>query len=261
MRLSDLFDEAIKSADQLVKLHDALSTKNQRAIRSDWSERFCAAKLTKWPQKAGLWRSQGGNLIVVGTEAAGLSHADFTSDALSVFLRAALVLAMAAVDKVLHEAVSKRFVDLVKEGKLDDVLKIELSAAYRIAMESRVRKGKGGKIRSRPGPRFKSAVLDKLYRESFLSADKVEKIAALCGRTSLFAKYGASLTPIVPGESMKKQWKHLYSRRNSIAHECDIVRQRKAKRVRYLAAPTIELRAEIARASAFGAYLAKELDL
>lgn len=260
MRLMTVFSEAIQHSDRLVKLHESLTTTNQRKIRKDWADHFYGAKLVPWPRKNGLWRSRAGEMLIVGTSRAQLSYADFTSEALNVLLRGALVFAMAAVDKLLHEAVAKKFVSLVKKRKLDDLLKLELSTSYRIAIESRVRSGKGGKVRKRPAAKLRAAVFDRLYRETFLAADKLQRIVGACGLQNVYGTYGQTLTPRLREETFRKRWMHLYTRRNAIAHECDVVRQSKARRVRFHAVTAAELRDNIATARAFGTYLARELD-
>jgi hypothetical protein len=57
---------------------------------------------------------------------------------------------MSAVDKILHEAISKHFAKLAKDESLDDLVDISLSKAYSIAQHARLRTGKGGKKKKRP---------------------------------------------------------------------------------------------------------------
>jgi hypothetical protein len=260
LKLLQIFGEGMRSVEELEKLYAVLATRNRRAIRSDWARRFHQAGLTKWPQKAGLWRSSGKDILVVGTDTAGVSHEDFSPEALSVLLRSGLVLSMAAVDKVLHEAVAKRFVHLVKKKRLDDLLEVKLSSAYGIAMETRVRKGKGGSIRLRPGPRFKAAVIASLYRETLLSTEKLETFASACGLERVWTVYGKSSKPVCAGATVRRRWSRLYARRNAIAHECNIVRKLKAKKIHFVAVTASELRTEIAEVRAFGQFLAESLD-
>jgi ribosomal protein S8E len=259
MKLSDTFLEAVCHSDQLVHLYDRLKTKNLRAIRPEWEKRFLAAKLTNWPKKKDIWRSKNDSVLIVGVKGGGLSHKDFEAAALLVLLRSALVFAMAAIDKILHESVSKRFVALAKTEKLDSIVRLELSKSYRIAIESRVRKGKGGKIRSRPGSKIKAAVLDKMYRESFLSTNRLQEVCAACGKNKIFDRYGKTLRPQKSADHLQQEWARLYTRRNHMAHECDIVRKSKAKKIHFQKISETELKSDIAFIRAFGKYLAGEL--
>jgi hypothetical protein len=169
-------------------------------------------------------------------------------------------MSMAAIDKLLHEALSKHFVAVVKRGKLDDLLTLELSKSYRIAIESRVRKGKGGKIRSRPGHKFKAAVLNKLYQVSFLSSRQLQRICAACGKERIFDKYGQTMSRRQSAKRLQERWSRLYARRNHIVHECDIMRKSRARKVHFHPSTSSELNKDIEFVKKFGLFLARVLE-
>lgn len=185
-------------------------------------------------------------------------------DSRSVFLRAALALAMAAVDKVLHEAISKRFAYVAADGSLDKIVQIELSKAYRIAQAARVRTGKGGKVRRRPGHDIKAEVLTEIYRDSYLSARRIQEISAICGKSQIFKLYAAHLTK--PGKKarsaqpLRERWSRMYTRRNQIVHECDIMRQAKPRKARFDTVDGRRFKRDIAFIKNFGQFLAVTLD-
>ena len=95
MKLTPIFDEAIKESKALLALHDSAAA--------------------------------------TGALPAGISP--------EVFLRAALVFALAAIDKILHEAISKHFTSLAREEILDRFVKFKVSKAYEIALAARSRAG------------------------------------------------------------------------------------------------------------------------
>ena len=260
MKLKDIFNEGIQHADTLVLLYDNLLSKSARSVRPEWRKRFFEAKLVSWPKRGDLWRSKNENLLIVGPGGKGLSHKTFSSEKLEVLLRSALVFAMAAVDKVLHEAVSKQFVSLVQDKKLDKLVKLDLSTAYEIAQGARIRKGKGGKIWSRPGHALKRKVLEGLYRESFLSLHKIEEISGICGRKRIFEGFRRNMRLRNKTEQLKSKWVTLYQYRNSIAHECDIVRKAKARKIHYRQIKPKEIKEDIDFIKSFGSFLAGEFD-
>lgn len=260
MRLSAIFNEAIKDSDRLVLLYEQLSTSNQRAIRSDWSESFYKAKLTNWPKGAGLWRSKSAATLLIGTSAAGLTHKDFNHDSLSLLLRMALVMAMAAADRIVHEAVSKQFVSAIESGELDKLVKIPLSLSYEIAMAARTRKGKGGRKKSRPATHLKKELLEKLYWQSFLSSDSLSSVCKALSVANIFQEFGAGRVPALAGNGARDRWSLIYKRRNQIAHECDIIRQNKMRRVKRHIFTATELKEDTAFAREFGQFLAMTLD-
>jgi hypothetical protein len=133
LKLQDIFTESIKDAQKLVLLYDALLTTNERSARADWTDRFYDSKLTSWPKKEGLWRAKNTNILIVGRENGSLSHGDFKADSLCVLLKSALVLSMASIDKILHEAIVVNFRKLAKDGMLDKFAQIDVSKCYEIA--------------------------------------------------------------------------------------------------------------------------------
>jgi hypothetical protein len=158
MKLLTCFDEAIRQCNALVDLHDELLTLNTRNIRPELTGRIFKSGIVKWPQRDGLWRSTGKSILILGNNKSKLSNKSFSSDNLSFLLRSAMVLGMAAIDKILHEAISNNFVKLAKEEELDKYVQLEVSKCYEIAQNARIRRGHGGKILSRPGHKIKAEV-------------------------------------------------------------------------------------------------------
>ena|ERR1017187_1616328 len=260
MRIRQMHDEAVRDAIRLVTLYDSLITTNKRRIRPEWANRFAAANLVPWGRRGGLWRSRNDTILIVGSGQSTLSHHTFTSESLSVFLRSALVQAMAAVDKVLHEAISKHFVSLARTGELDKMVEIDLSKVYQIAQAARVRTGRGGRVRSRPGHRIKAAVLEKIYTQTYLSLRSVDQVCAACGKKAIFSKLVTAWRSQKTANHYRERWSRLYRRRNQIAHECDIVRQAQTRLVRFHRVEPAEIKRDITFVIRFGRFLARELD-
>ena len=259
MDLDKVFNSAIKPADMLIVLYESLLTNNTRAIRSEYKTRAFTSKIVPWPQQDGLWRSKGHSILILGNDNSKLSHHSFSPDSLSVFLRSALVLAMAAIDKLLHEAVSNNFSRLAREGTIDRFAHIDVSTCYQISLSARERKGKGGKIKTRPGHKIKAEVLQQIYTDSFLSSRRVEEVSSALGKKKIFSIFGNTLHPSQTHEQVKAKWISLYRRRNQIAHEGDIVRKSKGRvldlnRIRFG-----DIKKDIDFIKAFGTFLAGQL--
>lgn len=260
MKLTDTFSQAIKQAKDLVALHDLLLTENERAIRKDWANSFYQAHLVNWPRKAGLWRSRNPRLLIIGRKDAGHSHDTFSADALCVLLRSALVLSLAAVDKILHEAIAKHFVTLAKTKALDDLVDFKLSKAYEIAQGARLRRGKGGKVKTRPGHKIKAEVLRQVYGDTYLSVRRLQQITAACDRDKIFTRFSKTFNPEEQPKILQDRWSRVYLRRNQIAHECDIVRKAKQRKVHFHVIRPQQIKDDIAFAECFGTFLARELE-
>lgn len=259
MRLLDIFDASIKDAEHLRVLYSTLLTTNQRAIRPEWATRFFAAKLNSWPRQDGLWRSSNANVLIVGNNAANISHQHFQHDALAVLLRASLVLYMAAVDKILHEALSKHFSTLAKNESLDELVDISISRAYAIAQNARIRTGKGGKKKKRPGHDLKAEMLSDIYKDSYLKTSNLEKVCAACGKKKIFSHYSQAHQPQT-AQQAKMRWSRLYVHRNRIAHECDMVRKAKPRRASFHSVDSKSIMTEMDFVRDFGRFLAQQLE-
>jgi hypothetical protein len=182
----------------------------------------------------------------------------------AVFLRAALVLMMAAVDKILHEAISNHFATLVRTEQLDKLVQIELSRAYQIAQAARKRTGKGGKVKRRPGHDIKAEVLAKIYRDSYLSIRRLNDVCAACDKNGIFSRYAEHRKKLGKKTRSPKwlqdRWSRINQRRNQIAHECDIKRQAKMRKAHFNAVDGPDFKRDITFVKNFGTFLAAELD-
>lgn len=260
MNLSTVFDEAFKHAEGLCKLYNGLSSKNTRAAKSDWIQKVHKNKIIRWPMHDGLWRSFGDSLLILGNKKQSpLSQENFQSDNLVLLLRAALVFAMAAVDKILHDAITKKFTTLVRKGSLDKLLEISISNAYDVATKSQKRRGKGGKRKTRPSHLLMDVVKDDLYRQTFLSNRKLEEICKSCGLANVFSSFGKLMTPRQIKKDVWARWQNIYQKRNHIAHECDIVRKEKAKKIHWNPTTASELLEDIDFIRKFGGFIANKL--
>lgn len=261
MKLTDTFKEAIRHTEKLVAFYEMLLTKNTRACRRDWSESFFEANLVEWPRRQGLWRSRNDNVLIVGTGKTTFSHRMFMVDGLSVLLKSGLILAMAAVDKILHDAICQKFASLAKNGSLNDLVHMKLSNAYEIAHSARVRRGKGGKKRPRPGHKIKEEVMRQIYTQSYLAPQHLQKICAICGKKSIFTKYVKSRpTSRITPTTLQEKWERLYIKRNQIAHECDIIRKPKPQKVHFHEFSGKEMLDDIRFIGDFGHFLARILE-
>ena len=186
---------------------------------------------------------------------------DNLSDRRSMLLQHALVMMLASIDKLLHQAtISKNFVQLLRAGKFDNLMKnFPASETYEIAMESRVRRGYGGKTKSRPANKIKEVISARLYELSFLGPKNLEEICAANGAKKIFAEYAKHLRRKT-SKPLRAQWSLIYRRRNAIVHECNILRTKiSPKKVRFDVVDPSELKKDIEFSEKFGRFLASKL--
>jgi len=261
MKLTDIFNKAIAPAEAMLCYYEELLTRNKRSLRPEWRKRFLDAKLVGWPQGTGIWRSfsRDKSVLILGTDASPLSHRSFEKDNLAVFLRSALVFAVAAVDKVLHESINLHFAKLAKEEFLDGLVNIAPSRAYSIAVDARVRRGRGGQIKSRPGNKIKTEVMRKIYESTYLSVRNIEAISKCFGHKNVFYAFGQTLSPKITAKEASNTWGHIYFRRNAIAHECDMIRKARMRQITYHAVSFSKIKKDIQFVKSFGQFLASKL--
>jgi hypothetical protein len=198
-------------------------------------------------------------VLIVGRGGLPVTHTTFSEEALAVLLRSSLLLYMGAIDKVLHEALSKHFARFASAGVLDNLVDISMSRAYAIAQHARTRTGKGGKIKKRPGHALKAEMLLDIYKNSYLATGKLEQVCAACGRNRIFTTF-AEAHPSYTAAKAKEYWSKMYLRRNYITHECDVVRKARAKRVDFHPVVVSSMKHDIAFIKQFGRFLAVKLN-
>lgn len=261
MKLPEFFEKSTIHARQLLELYDALDFYDKRT-RSEWRKKLFGNRIVDWPKKAGVWRSisKDEKIQILGADAKKEFQKNLT-DWRPILLQQALVMTLAAIDKILHEATTtKKFVHLLKTSKLDDLMKnFPISETYRIAMEAQVRRGKGGKVRPRPANKIKEMVSSKLYEQSFLNINNLEKICSAHGANKIFSKYATHLGR-KSVEPLRKHWSSIYRKRNSIVHECNVHRTKiSPRKIQFEVADPSELKRDIAFAEDFGKFIASNL--
>jgi len=258
MQLIDVFDAAIRDAEHLRVLYSTILTTNHRAIRPEWANRFFKARLNTWPRQQGLWRSANANVLIVGTNVANVNHRQFQHESLAVLLRSSLVLYMAAVDKILHEALSKHFAILAKNESLDELVDISISRAYAIAQHARVHTGKGGKRKKRPGHALKVEMLADIYKDSYLKTSNLEKIWVACGKKQIFQLFSKAHCGQT-AQQVKDRWSRLYQYRNRIAHECDMIRKARSQMVSFHPVDSISIMNDLDFIREMGRFISRQL--
>ena len=177
-----------------------------------------------------------------------------------VFLRAALVFALAAIDKILHEAISKHFTSLARTEELDNLVDFKVSKAYEIALAARSRAGVGGSRRRRPGHDIKTEVLKEIYKDSYLSNRKLKEISSACGKGNVFSNFANNSAGVYKLQQLEKRWSQIYQRRNHIAHESDIQRKERMPRVSFNNVDAPKMKSDIQFIESFGRFLATTLE-
>ena len=263
MTLTEFFNKSTIHAERLVAFYDELDF-HEKKTRSEWRNKLFSkgTRIVDWGKKAGVWRAIDlNNSIQILGRQANKAFLEDLLDRRPMLLQFALVMMLAAIDKMLHQAIiSKNFVQLLRSGRLDNLAKnFPPSEAYGIAMESRIRRGPGGRQKPRPANKIKELVSARLYELSFLSTRYLEEVCAVNGADSIFTKYATHVNR-KGAEPLRKQWSLIYKKRNTIVHECGITRTKiSPKKIRFDVFTAAELKKDIDFSKRFGKFLANEL--
>jgi hypothetical protein len=221
----EAFDDIIARAQLCLDLHVGLIDVRRRGIRSDWKESFCG--LMHWPKGSNIERVDSRDAVVVLRDGCKLTRSSFRKEALEELLRSALVVAVSALDRYVHERVVKKVVKALSGKDLNRSqreLAIPVSDALRI--QSTFRKAMRNNPNVRPANEVRHILQESLHQRTFQSWSEIESAFELVGVNGLAgqiqaARHAATIQPL------KKQLGDIARRRNQIVHEGDLVRHRR----------------------------------
>ena len=228
MKPIEIFDSGRERAEQILKLHELLCNRRQSGTRQDWAKKF--KRMMHWPMSEAIHRVDGKQAIVVLHGGAALKPADFREDTLGELLREALVGIVSALDRYCHDLIVSRIVAELgrSEKKINRELRqlsipiLSVKAAIRHAA---LRRGKGGRVRTRPMNIVRHAVQDVLYQQSFQGADDIVRGLRMVGIENLWNDCGNQMQ-CRPHEIIRTL-NRIVDRRNEIVHEGDLKRTKR----------------------------------
>ncbi len=231
MKTYDGFAAAMDRAKHFLVLYDILRDTRRRAVRSDWAVPF--KKMMHWPDADQIVRIDGKrkNSILILREALGIDRDRFTHEYLSELLRAAVVAAVSALDRYLHDLVVERSWKLLSQSEAKvprELSEVAIPVVRAKAALDRLR----GEPKGRPGHLIKQAIQDVLHREcTFQKPDDVKRAADMLGLKNFWSSVASSMPGKLTKQQVIDQLRQIAARRNQIVHEADLLRRVKAKRL------------------------------
>ncbi|MFO1503499.1 MAG: hypothetical protein U1F39_06750 [Steroidobacteraceae bacterium] len=217
------FEASFARAEHLLKLYSVICDTRERGIRSDWAAAF--KELMRWPDREQIVRIDGEdrNSLLILRAAAGIDRDKFAHDYTSELLRASVVAAVSAIDRLMHDSVVKYSWKILrrKEGKIPrELAKLAISVVDARKALEHLRKDS----RARPGNLIKAAIQQKLHREfTFQSPDAIQRAGAMLGIKDFWAKVATKMPVGTTLEGVTNQLREISARRNQIVHEADLV--------------------------------------
>ena len=233
MKPKAVFDVTMQRVDRLLNLYDLLYNRRQRGTRQDWAVKF--KNLMHWPSTEKIQRIDGNHALLILREKSPVSLNEFRQDELSEILRAAIVSSVSALDRYCHDELLARVINKMgcSDKKWPAELKkvsLPLSFVKRAVKNAKLRKGKGGRVRTRPMHIVKQGLQEKFHKD--LTLQRPEDIAtawSMVGIKSLWSRCGKNMNE--RADEVKDHLNRIIKRRNEIAHEGDIRRVRNSGKI------------------------------
>jgi len=209
----ETFDAGIARAKYLLRLHRGLIDTRQRKTRRDWASGF--KMFMRWPQSSNVHRIDGRDALIVLRDGCELTPADFKSEAMGDLLRAALVMAVSAMDAYFHAKIV-RWVVTHSRNPSSHLLKQKITVEDFLSALQRTKKLTA----------LQSAIKRTLSYQSLQDPDKIAEALRLIGVSDFWdriAKDGEDKT------ELRTRLKQIVGRRHQIAHEGDLSQSKKAR--------------------------------
>jgi len=112
----DAYKDIRNRAKFMLNVYDGQLNVRKRSIRADWKRGFC--RLMHWRRDIPIDRLDTSDALIILKENATLSRDDFEHERLDDFLRSALVMAVSALDRYVHERVVRKIIAAYKNADL-----------------------------------------------------------------------------------------------------------------------------------------------
>lgn len=186
----------------------------------------------RWKQDSKIGRIDGKDAIVILRDGASLQESDFARDALDDLLRASLSLGVSALDRYMHERVTKSIVSSLKRDNLSKPQReFSIPAAEAIRITEKVREARKKQVAIRPANEVRKAVQELLHKRPIQSWSDIDWAFKLIGISNVRGQLQAKLKK----SNVDDEQTHLNTivqKRNLIVHEADLVRHERGGKLR-----------------------------
>lgn len=213
---SETFQKAIERAEYILTLANGLTDHRKRSARSDWTGPF--KTLMHWPQRYNIDRVDSKDVILVIRDNSNLEREDFSTEKLDDLLRAALVMAVSAMDAYFHAKVLQY---VVKRSKQVTVPARLLN--HRILVSDFI----VGTKKERSNSALRAAIERYLSHQTLQDPNKIASALSLIGVSDFWEAVARELGQ--DREMLKSNIGKIVKRRNQIAHEGDLSQSKKIR--------------------------------
>lgn len=217
------FDKCIERSEHFLTLYGFVANTRKRSIRSDWADRF--RRFMRWPSNTDILRIDGADgILIIKNPPAGLTAEKFEHEYASELLRSAVVSAISAMDKFLHDRtlnVCFRLLRTTDSGLPKRLRKLELPANLGFMVQRRLKNNPT----SRPGSDLKKELQKKLHLSTFQNRQGVKEAAELMGISNFWGEVARRMEGNWSSVDVQEKLDCFVMRRNQIVHESDLARK------------------------------------
>lgn len=225
------FDKSIQKAEHFLMLYGLLKNGRKRAPRSTWAARF--KTFMRWNSSTRIMKIEGASsLLIIKDPPEGLTYERFEHDYVSELLRAAVVAAVSAMDKYMHDHAVDKCYKLLSGPEKDipkKLLSFELPALETFKAMKKIKSDPA----ARPGSKIKQALQAKLHKSTFQGAGDIDSCMALMNVKNFWREIADNLGRNGQAESIKSEINAIVRRRNYIVHEADIERRISSSKITF----------------------------
>jgi len=186
----------------------------------------------RWKQSSKIGRVDGKDAIIILRDGSALKEGDFSRDSLDDLLRAALSLGVSALDRYMHERVTKSIVASLKQENLSKPQReFSIPAAAAIRITERVRDARKKKVTIRPANEVRKAVQELLHKRPIQSWSDIDWAFKLIGIPDVRGQIQSKLKKSNLDEE-RSQLNAIVQKRNLVVHEADLVRHERGGNLR-----------------------------
>lgn len=212
----------------MLTIYDGLLNTRQRRIREDWKRGFC--QLMHWRRGIPIERLDSPDAIIILKEGSRLTAGTFTHDHLDDFLRSALVMAVGALDRYVHERVVRVIIPALQGRDLNreqETLAVPISTVLEISDEMVRLRRENPNQTFRPANVARRKLQEHLHTRPFQSWKEITYAFALIGINGLDGQLQTAYAAANLG-SIKREHTSIIVKRNHIVHEGDLVKHQRA---------------------------------
>ena len=223
------FDTAIKRAEHFLTLYALLHDNRKRDIREDWAKTF--KKSVRWPVAEKIHRIDGKNSLLILRENSGLDRDRFQHEYVSELLRSAIIAAVSALDRYLHDLVVDHSWNLLRKKGAEipkELRQLKLPILQTIHGLDRLRKSPT----ARPGTLIKQAIQEELHKiHTFQSPSSVSVASQMLGIKGFWDNVAKKMPNSPSNKTVQDTLKKISIRRNQIVHEADLIRKTRSRAI------------------------------